>query len=165
MTEEEIALQEELILQEASQAAPDTPQDRPAKLTALLKDLMALRSMSPTQLATALDLNPSNVTGFLKGQKNPTLSTIDRIAAALDVPAWMLLNTPAEVIADLRAAGQLPPEPQAPAAGSVASDSIASKESEEAPQAPQKPASGLDYDLLTIDPLKGETRRYRLVND
>jgi len=158
MTEEEIALQEELILQEASQAAP---QDRPAKLTALLKDLMQQRSMSPTQLATALDLNPSNVTGFLKGQKNPTLSTIDRIAAALDVPAWMLLNTPAEVIADLRAAGQLPPEPAAiPEPAAVPSVSSARKEERE-----ETRTSGLPYDLLTIDPMTGETRRYRLVND
>lgn len=166
MTEEEIMLQEELTLQEASDAAnttngttADTPQDRPQKLTALLKDIMARRSITPAQLAAALGLNPSNVTGFLQGKKNPTLSTIDRFAEALGTPAWMLLNTPAEVIADLRTLGFLPDaeSPAAPAdAASAPSGSAAS-------EAPESPASGLPYDLLTVDPQTGETRLYRLV--
>ena len=166
MTEEEMMLQEELTLQEASDAAntttngttADTPQDRPQKLTALLKDIMARRSITPAQLAAALGLNPSNVTGFLQGKKNPTLSTIDRFAEALDTPAWMLLNTPAEVIADLRTLGFLPDaeSPAAPAAATVPSGSAAS-------EAPESPASALPYDLLTVDPQTGETRLYRLV--
>ena len=165
MTEEEIMLQEELTLQEASDAAnatdgttADTPQDRPQKLTALLKDIMARRSITPAQLAAALGLNPSNVTGFLQGKKNPTLSTIDRFAEALGTPAWMLLNTPAEVIADLRTLGFLPDaeSPAAPAAVSAPSGSAAS-------EAPESLASGLPYDLLTVDPQTGETRLYRLV--
>lgn len=163
MTEEEMMLQEELTLQEASDAAntPDTatPQDRPQKLTALLKDIMARRSITPAQLAAALGLNPSNVTGFLQGKKNPTLSTIDRFAEALGTPAWMLLDTPAEVIADLRTLGFLPDaeSPAAPAAAAtVPSGSPAS-------EAPESPVSGLPYDLLTVDPQTGETRLYRLV--
>ena len=166
MTEEEIMLQEELTLQEASDAAnttngttTDTPQDRPQKLTALLKDIMARRSITPAQLAASLGLNPSNVTGFLQGKKNPTLSTIDRFAEALGTPAWMLLNTPSEVIADLRTLGFLPDaeSPAAPAAAAtVPSGSPAS-------EAPESPASGLPYDLLTVDPQTGETRLYRLV--
>jgi len=167
MTEEEMMLQEELTLQEASDAAntttngttADTPQDRPQKLTALLKDIMARRSITPAQLAASLGLNPSNVTGFLQGKKNPTLSTIDRFAEALGTPAWMLLNTPAEVIADLRTLGFLPDaeSPAAPAAAAtVPSGSPAS-------EAPESPASGLPYDLLTVDPQTGETRLYRLV--
>ena len=166
MTEEEIMLQEELTLQEASDAAnttngttADTPQDRPQKLTALLKDIMARRSITPAQLAAALGLNPSNVTGFLQGKKNPTLSTIDRFAEALGTPAWMLLNTPAEVIADLRTLGFLPDaeSPAAPAAAASAPSGSAASE------APESPASGLPYDLLTVDPQTGETRLYRLV--
>lgn len=162
MTEEEMMLQEELTLQEASDAANTTtaaPQDRPQKLTALLKDIMARRSITPAQLAAALGLNPSNVTGFLQGKKNPTLSTIDRFAEALGTPAWMLLNTPAEVIADLRTLGLLPDaeSPAAPAAAaSVPSGSAAS-------EAPESPAAALPYDLLTVDPQTGETRLYRLV--
>jgi transcriptional regulator with XRE-family HTH domain len=166
MTEEEMMLQEELTLQEASDAAnttdgttATTPQDRPQKLTALLKDIMARRSITPAQLAASLGLNPSNVTGFLQGKKNPTLSTIDRFAEALGTPAWMLLNTPAEVIADLRTLGLLPDaeSPAAPvAAATVPSGSPAS-------EAPESPASGLPYDLLTVDPQTGETRLYRLV--
>lgn len=159
-------LQEELTLQEASDAAnttngttADTPQDRPQKLTALLKDIMARRSITPAQLAAALGLNPSNVTGFLQGKKNPTLSTIDRFAEALGTPAWMLLNTPAEVIADLRTLGFLPDaeSPAAPAAAASAPSGSAASE------APESPASGLPYDLLTVDPQTGETRLYRLV--
>lgn len=166
MTEEEIMLQEEMTLQEASDAANTTngttaatPQDRPQKLTALLKDIMARRSITPAQLAAALGLNPSNVTGFLQGKKNPTLSTLDRFAEALDTPAWMLLNTPAEVIADLRTLGFLPDveSPSAPAAAAtVPSGSPAS-------EAAESPASALPYDLLTVDPQTGETRLYRLV--
>lgn len=166
MTEEEMMLQEELTLQEASDAAnttngttADTPQDRPQKLTALLKDIMARRSITPAQLAAALGLNPSNVTGFLQGKKNPTLSTIDRFAEALGTPAWMLLNTPAEVIADLRTLGFLPDaeSPAAPAAAvTVPSGSPAS-------EAAESPAAALPYDLLTVDPQTGETRLYRLV--
>lgn len=166
MTEEEMILQEELTLQEASDAAntttngttADTPQDRPQKLTALLKDIMARRSITPAQLAAALGLNPSNVTGFLQGKKNPTLSTLDRFAEALGTPAWMLLNTPAEVIADLRTLGLLPDaeSPAAPAAASAPSGSAAS-------EAAESPVSGLPYDLLTVDPQTGETRLYRLV--
>jgi transcriptional regulator with XRE-family HTH domain len=165
MTEEEMMLQEELTLQEASDAAnttngttAETPQDRPQKLTALLKDIMARRSITPAQLAAALGLNPSNVTGFLQGKKNPTLSTIDRFAEALGTPAWMLLNTPAEVIADLRTLGFLPDaeSPAAPAAATVPSGSAAS-------EAPESPAAALPYDLLTVDPQTGETRLYRLV--
>ena len=164
MTEEEIMLQEELTLQEASDAAntttngttANTPQDRPQKLTALLKDIMARRSITPAQLAAALGLNPSNVTGFLQGKKNPTLSTIDRFAEALGTPAWMLLNTPAEVIADLRTLGFLPDAESPAAPASAPSGSAAS-------EAPESPASGLPYDLLTVDPQTGETRLYRLV--
>lgn len=166
MTEEEMMLQEELTLQEASDAAnttntttADTTQDRPQKLTALLKDIMARRSITPAQLAASLGLNPSNVTGFLQGKKNPTLSTIDRFAEALGTPAWMLLNTPAEVIADLRTLGFLPDaeSPAAPAAAASAPSGSAASE------APESPASGLPYDLLTVDPQTGETRLYRLV--
>lgn len=130
-------------------------ESRPEKLTALLKSLMAQRSITPTQLANDLGLNPSNVTGFLKGQKNPTLSTIDRIAAVLQVPAWMLLSTPAEVIADLQAAG-LMPEPEAPAAAP-------SKDTDEPAQPTESPQDGRKFDLCTIDPVTGETRLYRLV--
>jgi len=173
MTEEEITLQEELTLQEAADAATDTPsQDRPQKLTALLKDLMAQRSITPTQLANDLGLNPSNVTGFLQGKKNPTLSTIDRIALALHVPAWMLLNTPEEVISDLQALGLLPEpqEPQAPASdaapadGSVPSNSVASEDDAAAKERIETPQDGRKFDLCTIDPQTGETRLYRLVN-
>lgn len=158
MTDEEIMLQEELVLQEANDAAnttTDTPKDRPQKLTALLKDIMTRRSITPAQLAATLGLNPSNITGFLQGKKNPTLSTLDRFAAALDVPAWMLLNTPAEVIADLRALGHLP-DPESPAAVSAPSNSVAS-EAAEVPQEARK------FDLMTVDPQTGETRLYRLV--
>lgn len=130
-------------------------ESRPEKLTALLKSLMAQRSITPTQLANDLGLNPSNVTGFLKGQKNPTLSTIDRIAAVLQVPAWMLLSTPAEVIADLQAAG-LMPEPEAPAAAPC-------KDIDEPAQPTESPHEGRKFDLCTIDPVTGETRLYRLV--
>lgn len=152
MTEEEIMLQEELTMQEAADAATDTPQDRPQKLTALLKDIMERRSITPTQLANDLGLNPSNVTGFLQGKKNPTLSTIDRIAAALHVPAWMLLSTPQEVISDLQAFGMVP-EPQAPA---PIADSVPSEAAEPA-------TDGRKFDLCTVDPVTGETRLYRLV--
>lgn len=130
-------------------------ESRPEKLTALLKSLMAQRSITPTQLANDLGLNPSNVTGFLKGQKNPTLSTIDRIAAVLQVPAWMLLSTPAEVIADLQAAG-LMPEPEAPAVAP-------SKDTDEPAQHTESLQDGRKFDLCTIDPVTGETRLYRLV--
>ena len=168
MTEEEIMLQEELTLQEASDAANTTtngttatPQDRPQKLTALLKDIMARRSITPAQLAAALGLNPSNVTGFLQGKKNPTLSTIDRFAEALGTPAWMLLNTPAEVIADLQQMGLMP--------DTVPSNSVA-RESEapatEGPaQAIQSPQDAPDVaDLITVNPTTGEAHRYRLIS-
>ena len=164
MTEEEMMLQEELALQEASDAANTTtatPQDRPQKLTALLKDIMARRSITPAQLAAALGLNPSNVTGFLQGKKNPTLSTIDRFAEALGTPAWMLLNTPAEVIADLQQMGLMP--------DTVPSNSVA-RESEapatESPaQAIQSPQDAPDVaDLITVNPTTGEAHRYRLIS-
>lgn len=157
-------LQEELALQEASDAANTTtatPQDRPQKLTALLKDIMARRSITPAQLAAALGLNPSNVTGFLQGKKNPTLSTIDRFAEALGTPAWMLLNTPAEVIADLQQMGLMP--------DTVPSNSVA-RESEapatESPaQAIQSPQDAPDVaDLITVNPTTGEAHRYRLIS-
>ena len=168
MTEEEIMLQEELTLQEASDAAnttdgttADTPQDRPQKLTALLKDIMARRSITPAQLAAALGLNPSNVTGFLQGKKNPTLSTIDRFAEALGTPAWMLLNTPAEVIADLQQMGLMP--------DTVPSNSV-TRESEahatgSPAQAIQSPQDAPDVaDLITVNPTTGEAHRYRLIS-
>ena len=157
-------LQEELAMQEASDAANTTtatPQDRPQKLTALLKDIMARRSITPAQLAAALGLNPSNVTGFLQGKKNPTLSTIDRFAEALGTPAWMLLNTPAEVIADLQQMGLMP--------DTVPSNSVA-RESEapatESPaQAIQSPQDAPDVaDLITVNPTTGEAHRYRLIS-
>lgn len=165
MTEEEMMLQEELTLQEASDAAntPDTatPQDRPQKLTALLKDIMARRSITPAQLAAALGLNPSNVTGFLQGKKNPTLSTIDRFAEALGTPAWMLLNTPAEVIADLQQMGLMP---DTMPSNSVARGSEATA-TESPAQATQSPQDAPDVaDLITVNPTTGEAHRYRLIS-
>ena len=171
MTEEEIMLQEELTLQEASDAANTTtdgttaaPQDRPQKLTALLKDIMAARSITPAQLAAALGLNPSNVTGFLQGKKNPTLSTIDRFAEALGTPAWMLLNTPAEVIADLQQMGLMP--------DTVPSNSVArdletpDKRGTAIMQGANKsPQDAPDVaDLITVNPTTGEAHRYRLIS-
>lgn len=180
MTEEEMMLQEELTLQEASDAANTTtdgttaatPQDRPQKLTALLKDIMARRSITPAQLAAALGLNPSNVTGFLQGKKNPTLSTLDRFAEALDTPAWMLLNTPAEVIADLQQMGLMPDtvpsnsvarESEAPATEGLARRPEG--ESQSPAQAIQSPQDAPDVaDLITVNPTTGEAHRYRLIS-
>lgn len=133
------------------------------QLTARLTTIMQAKNITPTMLASVLGLNPSNVTGFLQGKKNPTLLTMQRLALALDVPLWMLITTPDAITADLQQMGLMPEPATAPdaqpaddAAQSVPSDSVTRIDETTATTARK-------FDLCTIDPQTGETRLYRLV--
>lgn len=140
--------------------------ERPMKLAERLKTIMQAKGITPTALAAAVEVHASNLTGFMQGKKNPTLSTLDRLAAALDCPTWMLLNTPEEVLADLAAAGIIQkPEPESPQADEAeqAADDLPFKKEEAPQQATESPQEGRKFDLCTIDPQTGETRLYRLV--
>lgn len=155
-----------------------TPEQLQQQLTDRLTAIMQAKGISPTQLANSLGLNPSNVTGYMKGRKNPTLLTMQRIANVLGVPVWMLVASTAEVIADLRAAFLMPPDSgmgsgQLPAhaartpAAVPASPGIAAADPAAQPapsqQAELSPQDARRFDLCTIDPVTGETRLYRLV--
>lgn len=107
-------------------------------------------------------MHASNLSGFIKGTRNPTLETLDRLALALGVPTWQMIIAPEDVLEELHAS-------MAADAAEAAAEEEEKRKQDANPdagtEAIQKPAKGLGYDLLTIDPLTGESKRYRLVDD
>lgn len=143
-----------------------------------LTAIMQQQGKTAAQVAQMTGLHPSNMTGFMRGQKNPTLQTIDRFAQAFGLPLWHLVQDPAEVTADLqrridegeqlaqllhqRIASQEQTiaeqaqrirqlETQQPAASAPA-DAVSGEAPQDAPDV---------ADLITIDPRTGESVRYR----
>lgn len=153
-----------------------------------LTAIMQQQGKTAAQVAQMTGLHPSNMTGFMRGQKNPTLQTIDRFAQAFGLPLWHFVADPDTITADLqqridegellaqllrqRIASQEQTiaeqaqrirqlEAQQPAA-SVPADSVSGKAPQDAPQAPQTATDAPDVaDLITIDPRTGESVRYR----
>jgi len=137
-------------------------EERQNFLSERIRSIMQARNITPSMLATAIDVHPSNVTGFLQGKKNPTMLTLDRLALALNVPVWQLIATPDQVLADLRAAGFLPSEDKSgesaepPVQPIIPQQSVSEEDSRHS-------ANGLNYDLLIIDPITGQARRYKQI--
>ena len=50
------------------------------------------RGFSQEGFAAEVDLHRTYIGGIERGERNPTLTTIARIAKALDVPIWKLLR-------------------------------------------------------------------------
>ena len=67
-----------------------------------LTTIMHQQGKTAAQVAQMTGLHPSNMTGFMRGQKNPTLQTIDRFAQALGVPLWHFVADPDTITADLQ---------------------------------------------------------------
>ena len=55
-----------------------------------LKALRTARGLSQAKLAEIADLSPSIVSDIEVGRRNPTLTTIEKISLALDVPVQQL---------------------------------------------------------------------------
>lgn len=125
--------------------------------TLRIRELMQQAGINMTELATRCDMHAANLTGFIKGARNPTLETLDRLAVALGVPTWQMIISPDDVLRELQGDKDEAPD--------AAQQGDAGAAPQQAAEAPQKPADGLDYDLLTIDPITGKSRRYKLLND
>lgn len=57
-----------------------------------VRRLRESRGLSQEGLAAKVDLHRTYVGGIERGERNPTLITIEKLAAALDVTAWKLLR-------------------------------------------------------------------------
>ena len=153
-----------------------------------LTAIMQQQGKTAAQVAQMTGLHPSNMTGFMRGQKNPTLQTIDRFAQAFGLPLWHFVADPAEVTADLQRRidegeqlaqllrqriadqehtiaeqaqriRQLEAQQGAQQAASVPVGSTDGEALQDASQAPQTATNAPD--LITIDPRTGESIRYR----
>lgn len=130
-----------------------------------LTAIMQQQGKTAAQVAQMTGLHPSNMTGFMRGQKNPTLQTIDRFAQAFGLPLWHLVQDPAEVTADLQRRidegeqlAQLLRQRIAEHEQTIAEQAQRIRQLE----AQQPAASAPDVaDLITIDPRTGESVRYR----
>lgn len=126
-----------------------------------VKIIMQAKQLKLADVAQRCSLPPSNLSSIINGKRNPTLDTLDRLATALEVPTWHLLTEPAVD------SGNQEPKPEAnpevtreqPAAADLPFDAEQDHSATTAPQ------DGRKFDLCTIDPVTGETRLYRLVND
>lgn len=126
-----------------------------------VKIIMQAKQLKLADVAQRCSLPPSNLSSIINGKRNPTLDTLDRLATALEVPTWHLLTEPAA------GSGNNEPKPEAnqevtreqPAAADLPFDAEQDHSATTAPQ------DGRKFDLCTIDPVTGETRLYRLVND
>ena len=54
-----------------------------------IENILKQKGLTKTALAEMLDIKKQSINGLLK---NPTLTTLERIAAALNVPVWQLLT-------------------------------------------------------------------------
>ena len=126
-----------------------------------VKIIMQAKQLKLADVAQRCSLPPSNLSSIINGKRNPTLDTLDRLATALEVPTWHLLTEPTA------GSGNQEPKPEAnpeatheqPAAADLP---FYAEQDHSATTAPQ---GGRKFDLCTIDPVTGETRLYRLVND
>ena len=62
------------------------------KLGLNLKRIRTKKKMSQGDIARALEAHRAYVSGIENGKRNPTLATIEKLAAALDVSASELLK-------------------------------------------------------------------------
>jgi transcriptional regulator with XRE-family HTH domain len=74
----------------------------PAKGTDLwngerLKTARRLKNWSLRELARSADISPTNVSAYEKNEKIPKMSTLQKLAAALDIPTSELLRPAAEI--------------------------------------------------------------------
>jgi transcriptional regulator with XRE-family HTH domain len=58
-----------------------------------IRSLREARGLSQEEFASQAKLHRTYVGGIERGERNPTLSTITRLARALGVPAWKLLRS------------------------------------------------------------------------
>ena len=150
-----------------------------------LTAIMQQQGKTAAQVAQMTGLHPSNMTGFMRGQKNPTLQTIDRFAQAFGLPLWHFVADPAEVTADLQRridegeqlaqllrqriadqertiAEQAQRIRQMEAQQQAASVPVGTTDGKAPQDASQAPQTATDApDLITIDPRTGESIRYR----
>jgi transcriptional regulator with XRE-family HTH domain len=56
-----------------------------------LKRLMAEQGLNQTKLARKLGVEQPHIATYLKGQKAPTLTTVEKFARVLDIEPWKLL--------------------------------------------------------------------------
>ncbi len=126
-----------------------------------VKIIMQAKQLKLADVAQRCSLPPSNLSSIINGKRNPTLDTLDRLATALEVPTWHLLTEPA--------AGSGKPEPKPEANPEAAREQSAAADlpfdAEQDHSTATAPHDGRKFDLCTIDPVTGETRLYRLVND
>lgn len=138
-----------------------------------IADILQRKDISMTTLAKLCDMPISNLSGIVNNKRNPNMQTLDRIAQALNVPTWHLIQDPGILDSEAeQECRQLRTEceqlqqqvQQLQQQLQQACSASWPQEQTEPAQVSEKPATGLDYDLLTIDPLTGQTRRYRLLN-
>jgi transcriptional regulator with XRE-family HTH domain len=62
------------------------------KLGENLRKLRLKKNMSQVDLATALDVDRAYISNIENGRMNPTLSTLEKIAGALEIPMSELVK-------------------------------------------------------------------------
>ena len=137
-----------------------------------LQEIMQQKGINAAKLAEACDMHPANLSGIINDKRSPNLQTLDRLAQALDVPTWTLLQNPI-IVNNLEAELERQREQnrqQQATIDALRAQLTAPKDTDPKDThtdtttpatATQTPPNAPDYDLLTIDPMTGEAVRYR----
>ena len=62
-----------------------------------IKEILKEKNVTQNTLARLCEIPPSNMTGLVRGDRNPTLALLERVATALNVPLWQLIISPKEI--------------------------------------------------------------------
>jgi transcriptional regulator with XRE-family HTH domain len=120
-----------------------------------IESLAARRGIQKKDLAERMGKRKENLNTLIT---NPKWDTIELVAQALGIEPWELFRE------EIEAAGLEIVKKGADPAPSPAPTGVGSLDAEEQPSAGGQQASdGERPDLITIDPLTGESRKYKLI--
>ena len=120
-----------------------------------IESLAARRGIQKKDLAERMGKRKENLNALIT---NPKWDTIELVAQALGIEPWELFRE------EIEAAGFEVVKKGADPAPSPAPTGVGSQGAEEQPSAGGQQASdGERPDLITIDPVTGESRKYRLI--
>jgi transcriptional regulator with XRE-family HTH domain len=69
-----------------------TKRDELLRFGRTVRDLREAKGLSQEEFADRIAIHRTYIGGIERGERNPTLLTIQKIATALGIPAWKLLH-------------------------------------------------------------------------
>ena len=69
-----------------------------------IKEICSEKGISIVELSSRIGMSRVSISNMIAGRQSPPVDTLEKIANALDVQAWMLLKDPKEVESEPMAA-------------------------------------------------------------